>query len=226
MIEGVAVTVDGEAVVVVADRALDVLSSAPVHGGVVRAQSLVNLHVMANFSEGDLDARIDGFARARDLPSPWVGFFTAARTENAEIAHASVSDVTAIAAVTVGLSHPIAAGVAPRATPARAVGVVTRAPAGTINTIVIVDAAIDTSALVNAVAVIAEIKASVLAAAGVRADGAVATGTATDAIAIAATGRGARHRFGGAATTPGEAIARAARIAIERGVARWLESHR
>ncbi len=125
----------------------------------------------------------------------------------------------ACAVVTVGLTHPVAAGViADAAEPA---------PVGTINAIVIVDAAMETAALVNAVALVGEIKAAVVLAAGVRcADGRPATGTATDAIAVAATATGTRHRFAGPASVAGRAIARAARAALERGVDRWLEAHR
>lgn len=237
MIQGVTVVADGEAVVVVAEGPLDIVSSAPVRGGVVRARSLVNLHVTADFAARDLETPVDRFARSRALPPPWVGFLTAAKTEQAEIALARVDDVVAMAVVTVGLSHPIAAGIETRAVEiarmrwAHDHPLVGRAhdssPVGTINAVVIVDAAIDTAALVNAIAAVAEVKASVLAGADVRCrNGALATGTATDAIAVAATGRGPCHRFAGAASAPGGALARATRSAIERGVTRWIEAHR
>jgi adenosylcobinamide amidohydrolase len=232
VIDGVTVTVDAEAVVVVAGEALDVVSSAPVGGGVVRARSLVNLHVPLDFAASDLETPIERLARARALPPPWVGFLTAAATDRAEIAIARAADVIALAVVTVGLSHPIAAGraedYASASSVARTADVAAAARAhGTINAIVIVDAAIDHAGLVNAVATVAEVKAEMLAAAGVRCvDGSVATGTATDAVAVAATGRGSRYRFAGPASVPGAAIARAARTALTRGVDRWLEAHR
>lgn len=211
---GVTVDVDADAVVVVAERPLAVVSSAPVGGGVVGARALVNLHVAKDFAGDDLAGPIDAFARARGVPAPWVGFLTAAWTEHAEIAVESLDDAVALAVVTVGLTYPVAAGVTAAAATA---GI------GTINAIVVVDAELDTAALVNAITTVGEVKAAVLAAAEVRcADGTLATGTATDAVAVAATGRGARFRFAGAATAPGGAVARAARRALERGVARWL----
>ena len=45
MIDSVRIDVGREAVVVTADRALDVVSSAIVGGGVGRARTIVNLHV-------------------------------------------------------------------------------------------------------------------------------------------------------------------------------------
>jgi iron complex transport system ATP-binding protein len=217
-IEGIAVAVDAEAVVVVAERPVSVVSSAPVGGGVARVRSLLNVHVAKDFAGGDLAAPIAALARARRLPAPWVGFLTAARTERAEIATDAVDDAVALAVVTVGLTLPITAGVTPAADDA---------VVGTVNTIVVVDADLETAALVNAVSTVAEVKAAVLGTAGVQgADGALATGTATDAIAVAATGAGPRFRFGGPVTVPGAAVARAARRALERGVARWLESRR
>ena len=217
-LDGVTVDVDADAVVVVAERSLAVVSSAPVGGGVLRARSLVNLHVAKSFAGDDLAGPIDAFARSRGVPAPWVGFLTAAWTARAEIAVERIDGIGALAVVTVGLTYPVAAGVTASAA---AAGV------GTINTIVVVDAELDTAALVNAVTTIGEVKAAVLAAADVRcADGALATGTATDAVAVAATGGGPRFRFAGPVTAPGAAVARAARHALERGVTRWLEARR
>lgn len=218
MIEGVSVTLDEQAVVLTADRPLVVLSSAPVRGGLVAARALVNLHVDKQFAHVDLDARVATFARGRTLPEPWVGLLTAAATERAEVAVERVDDVVALAVVTVGLTLPVTVA---RTEPAAVSG------AGTINAIIVIDADLDPGALVNAVMTVAEVKTAVLGAAKVRcADGAVATGTATDAIAVAVTGRGPRYPFAGPRTVPGAAVARAAHRALARGVERWLEAHR
>lgn len=218
MIDGVSVTVDERAVVLTADRPLVVLSSAPVRGGLVAARALVNVHVDKQFAHVDLDACVDALARARALPEPWVGFFTAAATERADVVVERVDDVVALAVVTVGLSLPVTVA---NAEPTEAYR------AGTINAIVVVDADLEPGALVNAVMTVAEVKAAVLAAAEVRCqDGAIATGTATDAVAVAVTGRGPRYAFAGPRTVPGAAVARAAHRALARGVERWLGAHR
>jgi adenosylcobinamide hydrolase len=216
MIDGVTVEVDGEAVVVRARRALRVLSSAVVGGGLTEARAIVNVHVPKGFREGDCVATLAEFTRRRGIPGPYVGLLTAAWTEKAEVVTAHGPDVTALAVATVGLSNPVAAGV----TEAQ-----TWAPS-TINAILIVDAAPEVAALVNLVVTMTEVKALALAEAGVQSsDGRVASGTSTDAVVVAATGRGARHTFGGPASALGAVAARALRGALGAGIHRWVAEH-
>jgi adenosylcobinamide amidohydrolase len=81
--------------------------------------------------------------------------------------------------------------------------------------------------MVNLVATVSEVKTAVLRDAAIRCpDGHLATGTSTDAVVIAATGRGRVGEFGGPISDLGALAARAARRALERGVAAWLERHR
>ena len=132
------------------------------------------------------------------------------------IAMASADEVQALVVATVGLSNPSAAGLSARAA---------WLPA-TINTIAVVDADPEPAALVNLVVTLTEVKTDVLRAAGVRCDdGRPATGTSSDAVVVAATGRGARCRYGGPVTDVGWAAAHAARQALEMGVRRWLAEH-
>ena len=217
MIEGVEIEVRPEAVVVTAARPLTVLSSAVAGGGLTTARSIVNLHVHKHCPWEDAGLRLDAFAARRALPTPWVGLLTAAWTEKAQVASASAAGITALAVVTVGLGNPVAAGLSARAT----------MPPSTINTVVIVDAVVEPAALVNLVMTATEVKALVLAEAGLRCpDGQPATGTSTDAVVIAATGRGVPARFGGPISDAGWVVAHAARTALAEGVARWMDEHR
>jgi len=69
-----------------------------------------------------------------------------------------------------------------------------------------------------------ELKALLLHEAGVRhAAGGPVTGTSTDAVVIAATGRGARARFRGPASELRPSIAQAARRALRAGIRGWQE---
>lgn len=216
MIDGIETTVDREAVVVTAREPLAVLSSAFVRGGLASARAIVNLHVPKSLRQEDSDALLPAFVDRRRIPGPWVGLLTAAWTERAQVAGECLNGVTALAIVTVGLSNRVAAGTTP-------VGV--WAPS-TINAIIVVDAAPDPAALVNTVMTVTEVKTSLLAAADLRcADGHVASGTSTDAIVIAATGRGRRCEFGGPVSDLGWAAARAARAALSTGVDRWMREH-
>jgi len=215
-IEGVDVEVTAEAVVVTAAAPLTVLSSAVAGGGLGRARAIVNLHVDKNCPWEGAEVRLDAFAARRGLPAPWVGLLTAAWTEHACVVVEHAQDVGALVVVTVGLSNPIAAGWS------AAAGVLP----GTINTIAVVEADLEAAALVNLVITLTEVKALVLAEAGVAADGGRATGTSTDAVVVAATGRGRALRFGGPISDAGWVVARAARTALEDGVRRWLERAR
>jgi adenosylcobinamide amidohydrolase len=52
------------------------------------------------------------------------------------------------------------------------------------------------------------------------------SGTSSDAIVVAATGRGPRVRFGGPVSEMGWSIARAAGSALDAGIKGWLERNR
>jgi adenosylcobinamide amidohydrolase len=124
--------------------------------------------------------------------------------------------LTALAVVTVGLSNRIEAGQTP-------VGVWVPS---TVNAIVVVDGAAESAALVNAVMTVTEVKTSLLTSADLRCDdGRAASGTSTDAVVVAATGRGYPCRFGGPISDFGWVVARAAREALDVGIKRWMAEH-
>jgi adenosylcobinamide amidohydrolase len=216
-IEGVELEVGSEAVVLAAARPLTVLSSAIAGGGLGRARVIMNLHVDKDCPWEDAEVTLAAFAARRRLPAPWVGLLTAAPTERASVAEERAHDVGALVAVTVGLSNPVAAGWSARA----AAG-----SPGTINTIAIVDALVAPAALVNMALTLTEVKALVLAEAGVTCGDRAASGTSTDAVVVASSGRGRTVRFGGPVSDAGWVVARAARTALAQGVARWREEHR
>lgn len=216
-IEGVTVGVSPEAVVVRAENPLTVLSSAVAGGGLGHARAIVNLHVDRDCPWEDAETRLAPFVTRHRLPSPWVGLLTAAWTERAQVAEESAHGIHALVVATVGLGNTISAG---RSAPARS-------GPGTINTIVVVDAAVEPGALVNLALTVTEAKTLVLAEAGVRcADGADASGTSTDAVVVAATGRGAAARFGGPISDAGWVVARATRRALADGIRGWRERER
>lgn len=212
MIEGIAVQADEVAAVVSALRPLAAVSSAVVGGGIGQARAIVNLHVPKGFRCEESERVLDEFVRRRGIAPPFVGLLTAARTEQAEVATERADGLVACAVVTVGLGNVIGAGRAE---------VLGWRPS-TINTIVVVDAAPEPASMVNLVVTATEAKALALAEAGVRAGDGIATGTSTDAVVIAATGRGRACRFGGPASELGALAARAVRSAMRAGVRRWL----
>jgi len=130
------------------------------------------------------------------------------------VGHAATEGYRALAVTTVGLSNLVSAGHSPIAVSRHS----------TINTVVVVDADPEPAALVNAVITVTEVKGLALRTAGlVMPDGAGVSGTSTDAVAIAATGRGPVARFGGPASPLGWVVARAARAALEPAIRDWQE---
>lgn len=214
MIEGIELSIDREAVVVKSARPLNACSSAVVRGGLVDARAIVNLHVPKNHSCADPSGMLAAFVRRAAVPEPYVGLLTGAWTEHAVVAEASCVGIAALAVVTVGLSNRAAAGRVP---------VLEWIP-DTINTIVVVDADAEPAALVNAIITATEVKVLALDEAGIRgAEGATVSGTSTDAVVVAATGRGRRCRFGGPASELGWTAGQAVREALMRGVQQWKE---
>lgn len=217
MIAGVSVEVGSEAVVVRSRAPLRVLSSAVYLGGFTDARAIVNLHVGKHDPCTDPAGMIGAFAHRAGVAAPWVGLLTGAHTERAVQVEEAAGGFHALAVVTAGLSNPVAAGRSPVATWV----------ASTINTIVVVDADAEPAALVNAVITATEVKGLALREAGLfAAGGRAASGTSTDAVVIAATGRGPAARFGGPASEMGWVVARAVRVALDRAIADWQERHR
>lgn len=217
MIPGLSIEVDAEAVVVHAERPLRAVSSAIVGGGLVEARSIVNLHVPRGFRCEDGESRLETFAHGRSIARPFVGLLTGALTERAERAMERHGGLAACAIVTVGLSNRSAAGRS----------AVAAWQPSTINAIVVVDAEPEAAALVNLVMTATEAKALALTEAGVRTpDGGLVTGTSTDAVVVAATGRGPHCRFGGPVSELGWLVARAVKSALDTGVERWMAEHR
>jgi adenosylcobinamide hydrolase len=214
MIDGITLTIDAVGVAVRAATPLVAVSSAVVGGGVSSAEAILNVHVSKHGSLDAVRASLEAFAERHGVTGPYVGLLTGAATEKAELHTAQHGALTVLAVVTVGLSNRITAGVSPP---------MAAAPAATINTIVVVDGDAEPAALVNALMTVTEVKTLALIEAGVKTvDGRFATGTSTDAVVVAATGRGARERFGGPISPLGWVIAQAVGPALRRGIARWL----
>jgi adenosylcobinamide hydrolase len=206
-LEGVTVTTDAEAVQVRSVRPLRILSSAVVGGGLTTAQDMLNVHVDKDYDGDRPSDDLAAFAVARGVSGGFIGLMTAAETQYACSETVSAGDMRVTAVVSMGLTNVAAAGVTPPAPPLP----------GTINAVVLADAALTDAAMVNAVITVTEAKALALAAWDVRTpDGDLVAGTSTDSVVIACTGAGAELEYAGTATTIGWLMARAVRDAIER----------
>jgi len=206
-IPGITVVIDRLAVRVTSARPLTVLSSAVVGGGLGSARHIVNMHVDKDYDGGSPEDDLAAFADSCGVQGAFVGLMTAAYTEHACVMAESRDGVSVAAVVSVGLSNTTNAGITPP---------LATAP-GTINAILLVDAALSPSALVNAVITATEAKTMVLAEWDVRTpDGDPASGTSTDSVVVACTQGGTGLSYAGPATTVGWLVARTVRAAITR----------
>ncbi len=204
---GISVVIDTLAVRVTSARPLTVLSSAVVGGGLGSTRHIVNMHVDKDYDGASPEDDLAEFAGSCGLDGAFVGLMTAAYTEHACVEAESRDGVTVAAVVSVGLSNTSNAGITPplAATP------------GTINAILLVDAELSPSAMVNAVITATEAKTMVLAEWDVRTpDGDPASGTSTDSVVVACAQGETGLSYAGPATTVGWLIARTVRAAITR----------
>lgn len=172
------------------------LSSAVLGGGLGERHWVINATVPNTYDRIDPDRHLAEIASTLDLTGPGLGFLTAVDVR--EVVHRADGDVHV--SVTTGLgAHPTwAAGPA-----------AVSEPVGTINAVCWLPRRLSASALVNAVATVAEAKAQALVQSGVP-----GTGTPTDSVALLCPPSGPAEPFGGPRSPVGGALARAVHAAI------------
>lgn len=187
------------------------VASAPLGGGLATVRHVINVQVpkethapCMSDPAGHLRRRV----RDLGLSGKVIGMMTAAPIVKYGRSHLSRAGICVDAVATIGLSNALAAG-----DPATA-GKGT-APAGTINLIVSLSAAMTPACLVEAVMIATEAKVAALREIGVRSvvSGLPATGTGTDAICIVA-GTGPRLPYCGKHLRVGELLGCVVRKAI------------
>jgi adenosylcobinamide hydrolase len=182
------------------------LASTVLGGGLGAVRTWVNLQVPSDYARTDAGAHLAELTAG--FPGPVVGMLTAAPVERFQ----DVTVGTARAFATVGLGDPIAAAGRWVAGPRH----------GTINLLVVTDAALTDAGLVGALQTAVEAKVQALADAGIEASNhaGLATGTASDAAAVACV-PGAFVDFAGPATRAGSELARAVHRAVYAGCQAW-----
>ncbi len=159
----------------------------------MRGGGFASPHVIVNHSTDglwidDIEDYVNGFVRAHRLPQDAVVMVTTVPQGFRGTAERSAGGIAVRVHATVGLGNALAAG--DPVTPPRV---------GTINTIVLIDAALGDAACLESVAIATEAKAGFLASRGVRSvvSGRIATGTGTDCTAVVALGNPVDGRAGG-----------------------------
>lgn len=195
------------------DAPRTVLSSAPVDGGEVIAERVVNLCVSGPECLAQCEdpaAAFDTLANGQGWTGTSVGLMTGVSADRVGIARERSVGAEWLVLASVGFSNAHRAG-----GPAAA-----HAGPGTINVIAAATHGLTAAARAEALLLIGESKATVLADHGIvaAATGAIATGTGTDAAAVVA-GPGADTPYTGYHTESGQCLARAVIAAMERSMA-------
>lgn len=207
---GVTLTCTPEVLIVRSQQPLEVLSSADVGGGFVRARYLLNRHVHGDYNCAEPAADLVAFARECGITEAFVGLMTAVALHKACVMTLRAEELTVAVVLTAGISNATAPGLSPPALPV----------SGTINMILLIDACLTPAAMVNAVITATEVKTQALMARDIRTpEGYAATGTSTDAIAVASTARGTLLPYAGPLTPVGWLIGRCVRTAMEDALA-------
>ncbi len=197
------------------------LGSAVHNGGSRLLRHVLNLHVRHDPLDGpglqahaDPEETLARYAQDLGLAGVTAGMMTAASMASLRTVCLTASGLSVAALVTAGLSNALAAG-----DPAACQDGAPQ-PAGTINQVLVVEAALTEAAFVEAVQVATEAKAGLLAARGVKStvSGRPATGTGTDAtVVVARLGPEPLH-YCGKHVLLGELIARAIARALEQSL--------
>lgn len=216
-------------------RQRKVLSSAPQGGGFRSARYILNHQVAANPTGdcststaersrrppwGDPVRYLRQLATALDADDSCVGLMTAVPMKQLVIGREESEGIWVECFATVGVTNAVRAGEWPTvgSDPKRAAHV------GTINLILITNAALSSSAMVGAVQVATESKTGILRDLGVPSwtGASGATGTGTDAVVIACRLReeGARLSYSGTHTVIGAMIGRVVAHCVTEGLAR------
>jgi adenosylcobinamide amidohydrolase len=194
------------------DAPRPVLSSAPVNGGDVIADRVVNLCVDGPDVVAVCDdppGTFDSISRAQGWHGATVGLMTGVPATNAGVAREGCDGPEWLVLATVGFSNAH-----------RADGpAVANSGPGTINLIAVTSQALTAAARAEALGLVVETKAAVLSDQGiVAAGGGTATGTGTDAVAVVGAPGEADTPYTGYHTVSGRCLAAAVIRAMERSM--------
>lgn len=208
-IDGISILQTPEVIHVHSQAPLNALSSAILGGGFRRVRHILNAYVDKDYNSMTPQADLRALARRLDVSGAFVGLLTAVPLRKARLAFYQENGLSAGALITAGVGNAASAGMTKPYRP----------QVGTINLILLLDANLTRSAMLNACITATEAKTSVLQARGVRtSDGDLATGTSTDTVTAVATGKGKSQSYAGSVTILGWLIARAVRQALNESL--------
>src|SRR3989442_45795 len=190
-----------------------VLSWAPLAGGLVEAQTIINHQVRTDeYAAHEPEVFLQALVQRLNLKASVVGLMTGVKMERLVRRIGHRDPFTSECFATVGLSNALAVG-----DPATC-----EENLGTINLILVINRPLTAAALVEAAAIATEAKVRALYAAGVKStvSEALATGTGTDCMAIACPSGEPAYRYCGKHTQLGTLLGQVAYEAITEGLQR------
>ncbi|MBS7658470.1 adenosylcobinamide amidohydrolase [Candidatus Bathyarchaeota archaeon] len=206
-IKGVNFFIKEECLALEFEKRYQSLSSAVLNGGFRKVKAIVNYQVDKDFSNKNPKA----FLRRKliNFPKPIVGLMTAADITKYALKYSIQKNFSVCTIVTAGISNAVSVGED-----------TTQPHLGTINIIVLVDAQLSRSGMVNLIGTITEAKSMALIDLDVRSkfSGELASGTTTDAVALACTGRGDAINYAGTGTNLGIITGKIVREAVKEAV--------
>lgn len=201
-------------------RTMRTCSSAPLNGGISRADNLLNLKVSGEYSEQSPAVSLQLEANRLALSGTTIGMMTAASMNSFRQQSLQSGGVQITACVTNGLHN------------LRAIGdrhdvYATTPPTGTINLWAYCNLSLSDAALVEAIMMMTEAKTTIMQQLGFRSpvSSAIATGTGTDAVAIICDPRGTPTSYIGKHTLQGELLGKAC-LDVLRQSLDWPENAR
>lgn len=215
-IQDVDVHYEEPSIIMKSNQLWEVLSNAVHQGGLVKANTAVNVRVPLTYESEEPQHDFMRFLHNRQLsPAHTTGFMTAAKLSHAACCDYAAEDFSLLAIATAGTSNAARAGLERDTYPGY--------HAGTINLFLWIDGRMSQAAMVNAMMTATEAKCAALADVGVMdsVHDLVATGTTTDAVCLAVS-QSARymheHAYAGTATTLGCQLARLVYAVIYKAV--------
>ncbi len=208
-IPGITIQASDEAVHLRSRAVLTSLSSSFFGGGFRHVRHIINAKVAEDYRSTDPAADLRAIADRCGVSGAFVGLLTAVPLRRARLVFAEAGGLQVGALVTAGTRNASRAGISPPC----------EFQPGTINIVLLLDARLTRSALLNAVITATEAKTAVLGEMDIRTrEGDLATGTSTDTVTLATTGRGAAQPYAGPATVLGWLIARTVRQAVRESL--------
>lgn len=219
-IEYVNAEVDKNSVIIVSKKTLEVLSSAVLNGGFMKANGIININV-SEYRDEEIhrepkDILKKTVAKLGLAPETVVGLMTAVDVRNVIVSEQKYQDATLSTFVTAGIGCSARAG---EATASKQSSCDVE-KAGTINIILLIDGNLTNSCMVDVVKTATEAKTVALMELDVRSyfSGDLASGELTDSVVVACTKRGSLIEFAGTGTMLGELISKSVKESVKKAL--------